>query len=182
MFFFASYPLFLHFERCALSLGILVTRFQGVLSTESEPDNRPARPPWQLFSEIKFILSLVEVAQWIERAFPDQEDVGSIPVPVLYWLGRCQYKCDRLRQETWSPRSVAMHVKLSDVSLGTCVRGNPVADENVKKPANQTNNMGGIYGLGNLFKTVKTCALFLRALPPPPPPPLTPSPLSGRGR
>ena len=30
-------------------------------------------------------------AQWVERATPGQEVVGSILVLAPYWLGRCQY-------------------------------------------------------------------------------------------
>ena len=60
----------------------------------------------------------------------------------LYWLGRCQYQCDRLRQKSWSPSSVSVwqHRKLSDVGLGTRRRDRLVADDDVNKPTNQPTN------------------------------------------
>ena len=43
------------------------------------------------------------VAQSVERAALGQEVVGSFPAQGASSLlvGRCQYKCDRLRQKSW---------------------------------------------------------------------------------
>ena len=49
------------------------------------------------------------------------KDMGSIPAGARSMLVRStSVKCDRLRQKSWSPRSVSVwqHVKLSDFSLG----------------------------------------------------------------
>ena len=63
--------------------------------------------------------------------------MGSIPVVATRFLlvGSVSVSCDRLRQKSWSPRSVSVwqHVKLSDVSLGTRSRDSLIADEDVTK-------------------------------------------------
>ena len=81
------------------------------------------------------------VAQLVESVTPGEVAVGLIPVPgacfLLFWL--VSVSCDRLRQKSWSPRSVSVwqHVELSDISLGTSLQDSLVAEEAVKKPTNQ---------------------------------------------
>ena len=62
---------------------------------------------------------------------------GSIPAPGarILLFGPVSVWCDRLRQVSWSPRSVSVwqHVNLSDVSLGTCLRYSLVSEEDIKK-------------------------------------------------
>ena len=57
-------------------------------------------------------------------------------------VGSVSVRCDRLRQMSWSPRSVSMrqHVKLPDVSPGTCLRDNLIAEEHIiiNQPTQQT--------------------------------------------
>ena len=59
--------------------------------------------------------------------------LGSIPSVAVRTLqaGSVSIKCDRLRQKSWSPRSVSVwhYVKLSDVNLGTRQWGSLVADD-----------------------------------------------------
>ena len=49
------------------------------------------------------------VAQSVERATPGEEVLGSIPAVTTRSLldGSVSVKCDRLRQKSWSPRSVS---------------------------------------------------------------------------
>ena len=67
--------------------------------------------------------------------------------PAPYWLGRCQYNVTGRDKSHGLPALSRMwqHVKLSDVSLGTCPRYSLVVDENVEKPNKQNkknNNLG----------------------------------------
>ena len=78
------------------------------------------------------------ITQWIERATPGQKIVVSIPSPVPYWLGRCQYYVSGWdRSHGLCAVSVWHHIELSDVSLGTAPPDSVVADKDVEKPKKQ---------------------------------------------
>ena len=70
---------------------------------------------------------------------------------VLVWMVGT-VSCDRLRQESWSPRSVSCvwHVKLSDASLGTRHQYSLVVDEDVKKPNKQICMYDLLFGFFNI--------------------------------
>ena len=61
------------------------------------------------------------LAQSVERATPAEAILGSIPAVATHSLlvGLVSVLCDRLRQKSWSPRSVSCVTahKLSEVSL-----------------------------------------------------------------
>ena len=78
------------------------------------------------------------VAQPVERVTPGEEVGGLIlccgcPLPIS--CVRCQYNVTRWGR---SHAHVLQQVKLSDVSLGTCLQYSLVVDEGVKKPTKQT--------------------------------------------
>ena len=76
------------------------------------------------------LTSLRGVGSWVRsRLWP----------PAPYWLGRCQFNMTCWDRSLGLPAlsRVWQHLKLSDVSLGTCPRYSLVVDEDVKKPTNQ---------------------------------------------